>query len=225
MVKMVPRGYTASADAYLTPHILRYLATFMAGFDDGLPAVQLAFMQSDGGLSPVESFSGHKAILSGPAGGVVGYALTTQWEGMDRSSLQVTTPSCQNSSSRTYPPSCSTCSLAPSLPLHPLLSLLLVLPAILLHLSLSSSSSRATRPRHPQCQIVLGLLARRPGRHRCTSNCSLSQQGIGQYHNGWMPTELRMSRHAEPPEGTHAWSHRRPAHPCACVCVWPRRAR
>lgn len=61
MVKMVPRGYTASADAYLTPHIMRYLQTFMAGFDDGLPNVQLAFMQSDGGLSPVETFSGHKA--------------------------------------------------------------------------------------------------------------------------------------------------------------------
>ncbi len=60
MVKMVPRGYTASADAYLTPHIMRYLQTFIAGFDDGLPAVQIAFMQSDGGLSPVEGFSGHK---------------------------------------------------------------------------------------------------------------------------------------------------------------------
>ena len=35
------------------------------------------FMQSDGGLSPLNSFSGSKAILSGPAGGVVGYALTT----------------------------------------------------------------------------------------------------------------------------------------------------
>ena len=34
-------------------------------------------MQSDGGLSPLHSFSGSKAILSGPAGGVVGYALTT----------------------------------------------------------------------------------------------------------------------------------------------------
>lgn len=38
-------------------------------------------MQSDGGLAPVDSFSGHKAVLSGPAGGYVGYALTTRWEG------------------------------------------------------------------------------------------------------------------------------------------------
>lgn len=36
--------------------------------------------QSDGGLAPVDAFSGHRAILSGPAGGYVGYALTTRWE-------------------------------------------------------------------------------------------------------------------------------------------------
>ena len=50
-VKMVPRGYTAMADAYLTPHIQRYLAAFTAGFDAGLSdgSVRLSFMQSDGG--------------------------------------------------------------------------------------------------------------------------------------------------------------------------------
>lgn len=98
MVKMVPRGYTATADAYLTPHIMRlvplqkspstlkpcgafsrsecvlvrgrYISDFEAGFDEGLKKhVKLSFMQSDGGLSPVSAFSGHKAILSGPAGG------------------------------------------------------------------------------------------------------------------------------------------------------------
>ncbi|PNH07233.1 5-oxoprolinase [Tetrabaena socialis] len=89
MVKMVPRGFTAAADAYLTPHIRRYLADFTAGFDAGLGRdVQLLFMQSDGGLSPVDHFSGHKAILSGPAGGYVGYALTTRWAGMDAGKLQ-----------------------------------------------------------------------------------------------------------------------------------------
>jgi hypothetical protein len=61
MVKMVPRGFTTAADAYLTPHILRYLATFQSGFDAGLSQVQLGFMQSDGGLSPLQTFSGHKA--------------------------------------------------------------------------------------------------------------------------------------------------------------------
>jgi hypothetical protein len=59
----------------------RYITTFQSGFDSGLPAVQLLFMQSDGGLAPVDGFSGHKAVLSGPAGGYVGYALTTRWEG------------------------------------------------------------------------------------------------------------------------------------------------
>lgn len=89
MVKMVPRGFTAAADAYLTPHILRYIDTFQKGFDDGLPEVQLSFMQSDGGLTPVSLFSGHKAILSGPAGGYVGYALTTAWEGSPPGSQQI----------------------------------------------------------------------------------------------------------------------------------------
>lgn len=46
----------------------RYVAAFQAGFDEGLDKVQLLFMQSDGGLAPVGAFSGHKAVLSGPAG-------------------------------------------------------------------------------------------------------------------------------------------------------------
>ncbi|KAK9839403.1 hypothetical protein WJX81_000039 [Elliptochloris bilobata] len=89
MVKMVPRGFTATADAYLTPHIMRYITAFQRGFDAGLHSVQLSFMQSDGGLAPVDAFSGHKAILSGPAGGYVGYALTTQWKGREAKSQQV----------------------------------------------------------------------------------------------------------------------------------------
>lgn len=47
----------------------RYIEAFQSGFDEGLKDVQLSFMQSDGGLSPVSSFCGHKAVLSGPAGG------------------------------------------------------------------------------------------------------------------------------------------------------------
>ncbi|GFR41485.1 hypothetical protein Agub_g2176, partial [Astrephomene gubernaculifera] len=89
MVKMVPRGFTAAADAYLTPHIRKYVADFTAGFDEGLRQVQVLFMQSDGGLAPVNHFSGHKAILSGPAGGYVGYALTTRWAGADTANMQV----------------------------------------------------------------------------------------------------------------------------------------
>lgn len=89
MVKMVPRGFTAAADAYLTPHIMRYIETFQAGFDSGLSHVPVYFMQSDGGLTSVADFSGHKAILSGPAGGYVGYAVTTRWGGTAGSQLQM----------------------------------------------------------------------------------------------------------------------------------------
>ncbi|XP_068094216.1 5-oxoprolinase [Hyperolius riggenbachi] len=77
MIRMVPRGYTACADAYLTPCIQRYLDGFSSGFQNQLKDLQVLFMRSDGGLTPMHSFSGSRAILSGPAGGVVGYAITT----------------------------------------------------------------------------------------------------------------------------------------------------
>jgi 5-oxoprolinase (ATP-hydrolysing) len=76
MVRAVPRGLTASVDAYLTPVIKDYLSGFMSKFDKGLGKVNVLFMQSDGGLAPENRFSGHKAVLSGPAGGVVGYSQT-----------------------------------------------------------------------------------------------------------------------------------------------------
>ncbi|RDA93723.1 hypothetical protein CP533_0211 [Ophiocordyceps camponoti-saundersi (nom. inval.)] len=86
MVKLVPRATSVCADAYLTPAIRRYIDGFQRGFDGGLgvrrlerpgPAARCEFMQSDGGLVDVDGFTGLKAILSGPAGGVVGYALTS----------------------------------------------------------------------------------------------------------------------------------------------------
>ncbi|KAE8146980.1 Hydantoinase B/oxoprolinase-domain-containing protein [Aspergillus avenaceus] len=76
MIKMVPRGSSASADAYLTPVIKDYLTGFAKGFDGGLHGIRCDFMQSDGGLVSHNSFSGLRGILSGPAGGVVGYANT-----------------------------------------------------------------------------------------------------------------------------------------------------
>lgn len=76
MVKMVPRGHTSCAAAYLTPKITEYLASFTKGFDTNLSKIPLQFMKSDGGLAPINDFGGHQAILSGPAGGVVGYAKT-----------------------------------------------------------------------------------------------------------------------------------------------------
>ncbi len=77
MVRAVPRGHTGAVDAYLTPCIRTYIDSFLDGFDDGLSEVKVSFMQSDGGLTPADNFSGYQAILSGPAGGVVGFALTT----------------------------------------------------------------------------------------------------------------------------------------------------
>lgn len=69
MIKMVPRGSSASADAYLTPEIKTYLRGFVRGFKEGhLDDVRCDFMQSDGGLVNHNSFSGLKGILSGPAG-------------------------------------------------------------------------------------------------------------------------------------------------------------
>jgi 5-oxoprolinase (ATP-hydrolysing) len=88
MIKLVPRATSACADAYLTPAIKKYIAGFQRGFEGSLGAESIKrnpetkgarceFMQSDGGLVDVNQFSGLKAILSGPAGGVVGYALTS----------------------------------------------------------------------------------------------------------------------------------------------------
>ncbi|KAI9736814.1 MAG: hypothetical protein M1818_005865 [Claussenomyces sp. TS43310] len=88
MIKLVPRATSACADAYLTPAIRKYIAGFQKGFEGGLgtesvkseagsKGARCEFMQSDGGLVDVDQFSGLRAILSGPAGGVVGYALTS----------------------------------------------------------------------------------------------------------------------------------------------------
>lgn len=84
MIKMVPRGVSSTADAYLTPILRAYLDGFFKGFDeklrDGkLRSPRVEFMGSDGGLVDADRFSGLKSILSGPAGGVVGYALTS-WD-------------------------------------------------------------------------------------------------------------------------------------------------
>ncbi|KAJ8586022.1 hypothetical protein M405DRAFT_875156 [Rhizopogon salebrosus TDB-379] len=84
MIKMVPRGVSSTADAYLTPILREYLDGFFQGFDaklkDGrVKSPRVEFMGSDGGLLDLNNFSGLKSILSGPAGGVVGYALTS-WD-------------------------------------------------------------------------------------------------------------------------------------------------
>lgn len=81
MIKMVPRATSATADAYLTPVLQAYINSFFSGFDEslrnGTAGTRVEFMMSDGGLTSVEHFSGLKSIISGPAGGVVGMALTS----------------------------------------------------------------------------------------------------------------------------------------------------
>src|SRR3954465_10837344 len=72
MMKFVSRGDTTVVDAYLSPILRRYVDQ-VAG---EMPGVQLFFMQSSGGLTDAHAFQGKDAILSGPAGGIVGMART-----------------------------------------------------------------------------------------------------------------------------------------------------
>ncbi|KAH8825804.1 5-oxoprolinase [Flagelloscypha sp. PMI_526] len=78
MIKVLPRGTSTTVDAYLTPILRKYLEGFWAGFDlTEEDKARVEFMTSDGGLVSATHFTGLKSILSGPAGGVVGYALTS----------------------------------------------------------------------------------------------------------------------------------------------------
>jgi 5-oxoprolinase (ATP-hydrolysing) len=79
MIRAISRGYSATADAYLTPLTRDYIDGFRRGFVGNLEdanGARCEFMQSDGGLVGWQHFSGLKAILSGPAGGVVGFSKT-----------------------------------------------------------------------------------------------------------------------------------------------------
>ncbi|MFF9851836.1 hydantoinase B/oxoprolinase family protein [Streptomyces litmocidini] len=80
LIKLVPRGDTTVVDAYLSPILRRYVdevARELAG-------IRLMFMQSNGGLCEAAHFRGKDAVLSGPAGGVVGMARTSAQAGYDR---------------------------------------------------------------------------------------------------------------------------------------------
>ncbi|MFJ7178727.1 hydantoinase B/oxoprolinase family protein [Streptomyces massasporeus] len=80
LMKLVPRGDTAVVDAYLSPVLRRYVRHVA----DELEGVRLMFMQSNGGLTEAGQFRGKDAILSGPAGGIVGMARMSQLAGFDR---------------------------------------------------------------------------------------------------------------------------------------------
>ncbi|PWN18021.1 hypothetical protein BCV69DRAFT_285620 [Microstroma glucosiphilum] len=75
MVKVVSRSHSAAVDAYLTPELQRNLSNLLQNFTNVRPGI-FQFMESGGGLVAAENFSGLRAILSGPAGGVCGYAAT-----------------------------------------------------------------------------------------------------------------------------------------------------
>lgn len=82
LMKVVPRGDTTVVDAYLSPILRRYVdqvATELSS--SGAAAPRLMFMQSNGGLTDARMFQGRDAILSGPAGGVVGMAKTGEMSG------------------------------------------------------------------------------------------------------------------------------------------------
>ena len=74
LMKLVSRGDTTVVDAYLSPILRRYVEQVAAE----MPGVKLHFMQSSGGLTDAHAFQGKDAILSGPAGGIVGMVRTAQ---------------------------------------------------------------------------------------------------------------------------------------------------
>jgi 5-oxoprolinase (ATP-hydrolysing) len=80
LMKLVGRGDTSVADAYLSPILARYVDEVA----HALKGVRLYFMQSNGGLADARRFRGKDAILSGPAGGMVGAAKSAEAAGFDR---------------------------------------------------------------------------------------------------------------------------------------------
>ncbi|MGN6573736.1 MAG: hydantoinase/oxoprolinase family protein, partial [Pseudolabrys sp.] len=84
LIKLVGRGDTTVVDAYLSPILRRYVAQVDRQLDAKNSKARLMFMMSSGGLTAAELFQGKDAILSGPAGGVVGMAETGREAGFDR---------------------------------------------------------------------------------------------------------------------------------------------
>ncbi|MFD2237441.1 hydantoinase B/oxoprolinase family protein [Aureimonas populi] len=84
LVKLVGRGDTTVVDAYLSPVLKRYVAQVAEELDVERSGARIMFMMSSGGLTAAEMFQGKDAILSGPAGGVVGLARTGASAGFER---------------------------------------------------------------------------------------------------------------------------------------------
>ncbi|MBD8890597.1 hydantoinase B/oxoprolinase family protein [Roseibium litorale] len=81
LMKLVGRGDTTVVDAYLSPILRRYVQQVQEELGEG---PRLMFMQSNGGLTAADLFQGKDAILSGPAGGVVGAVETSRMAGFDK---------------------------------------------------------------------------------------------------------------------------------------------
>ena len=84
LMKLISRGDTTLADAYLSPVLNRYVRQVREGLAGRLGDAPLLFMQSHGGLVSADAFRGKDSILSGPAGGVVGMAATAAVAGLRR---------------------------------------------------------------------------------------------------------------------------------------------
>ncbi|MFG1397756.1 hydantoinase B/oxoprolinase family protein [Roseixanthobacter pseudopolyaromaticivorans] len=88
LIKLVGRGDTTVVDAYLSPILRRYVGQVAeelgAGEPEGADPIRLMFMMSSGGLTAANLFQGKDALLSGPAGGVVGAAETGGIAGLER---------------------------------------------------------------------------------------------------------------------------------------------
>ncbi|AJP59100.1 5-oxoprolinase [Pandoraea vervacti] len=80
LMKLVSRGDTTVVDAYLSPILRRYVEQVASE----MPGVNLQFMQSSGGLTRADNFQGKDAILSGPAGGIVGMVRASSAAGFER---------------------------------------------------------------------------------------------------------------------------------------------
>ncbi|MBB6252910.1 hydantoinase B/oxoprolinase family protein [Nitrospirillum iridis] len=84
LIKLVRRGDTTVVDAYLSPVLRRYVGQVSGALHENKGDARLLFMQSNGGLVDARVFQGKDAVLSGPAGGIVGMVSTAVEAGFDR---------------------------------------------------------------------------------------------------------------------------------------------
>ena len=84
LIKFVGRGDTTVVDAYLSPILRRYVEQVASELDTAGTGCRLMFMMSSGGLTDARLFQGRDAILSGPAGGIIGAAETSRIAGFEK---------------------------------------------------------------------------------------------------------------------------------------------